>query len=84
MRVKFTDVFDYTPSGERRIVIRHRPDGGDEKDGIYTVKRECGDAAIAAGKGHEVQTFNGADPAKFDHDGNGNPGGSRRRRQKAG
>lgn len=76
MRVKFSEVFDYVPSGDRRVVIRHRPDGGVEKDGVYTVKRECGEAAVAAGKASEVEPFNGADPAAFDHDKDGKPGGS--------
>lgn len=43
MRVKFLRPYLYTPTGERRVTIRYRADA------IYTVKRECGEAAIAAG-----------------------------------
>ncbi|KAK0350347.1 hypothetical protein LTR94_029390, partial [Friedmanniomyces endolithicus] len=43
MRIKFTRDYDYTPSGERRVTIAFKA-GMTE-----TVKRECGEAAIAAG-----------------------------------
>lgn len=70
MRIKFIGDYDYTPSGERRVTIAY-------KAGMtLTVKREAGEAAIAAGAGVEVKPFNGADLAKFDHDGDGEPGGS--------
>ena len=71
MRVKFTADFDYTPSAERRVTIAY--EAGQE----LTVKREAGEAAIAAGRAEEVEPFNGADPAKFDHDNDGAPGGSK-------
>jgi hypothetical protein len=70
MRVKFTEDFDYTPSRERRVTVAYK--AGME----LTVKREAGTAAIALGRAVEVQPFNGADPAAFDHDGDGQPGGS--------
>jgi hypothetical protein len=50
MRVRFVDQFDYRPSGDPRVTLRFRADGGAEKDGVYTVKRECGLAAVAAKK----------------------------------
>lgn len=77
MKVQFTKAYDYTPSGERRVQIAYSPDGGPHGDGRYTVKRECGDAAIAEGSARDM-TFNGADPALFDHDKSGEPGGSMR------
>lgn len=71
MRVRFTKDYDYTPSQERRVTIAY-------KEGMeLTVKREAGEAAIAAGRAEEVEPFNGADPAKFDHDQDGAPGGSK-------
>lgn len=70
MRVKFSKDFDYTPSQERRVLIAYK--AGME----LTVKREAGEAAVAAGRAEEVEPFNGADPAKFDHDGRDGPGGS--------
>lgn len=71
MRVMFTADFDYTPSAERRVTIAYK--AGQE----LTVKREAGEAAIAAGRAEEVEPFNGADPAQFDHDNDGTPGGSK-------
>lgn len=77
MKVKFSAVFEFTPPEEARITVVYRPDGGPAGDGVYhKVRRACGEAAIAAGKGRDW-TFNGADPAKFDHDGNGSPGGAK-------
>lgn len=76
MKVQFTEDYDYTPSGERRIQIAFKSDGGPHGDGRYTVKRECGEAAIADGKARDM-TFNGADPALFDHDNSGAPGGGK-------
>ena len=54
MRVRFTEPYDYTPSEEPRVLIAFSPNGGAEKDGAYTVRRECGEAAIRAGKAEEV------------------------------
>jgi len=71
MRVRFTKDYDYTPSQERRVTIAYS--AGQE----LTVKREAGEAAIAAGRAEEVEPFNGAEPAKFDHDQDGEPGGSK-------
>lgn len=73
MRIQFTKDFDYTPSAERRVTIAYKA-GMTE-----TVKREAGEAAIAAGAGREVKPFNGAPLDKVDHDGDGRPGGSRRK-----
>lgn len=71
MRIKFLADYDYTPSQERRVTIAYK--AGQE----LTVKREAGEAAIAAGSAEEVEPFNGAEPAKFDHDNDGAPGGSK-------
>lgn len=70
MRVRFTEAFDYTPSEEPRVLIAFSPNGGSEKDGAYTVRRECGEAAVKAGKAVEIAL----DP--LDHDGDGRKGGS--------
>lgn len=47
MRVRFTKDFDYKPTSQSTIAYR----AGMEE----TVKRECGDQAIAAGKAEEVR-----------------------------
>lgn len=70
MRIKFIKDYDYTPTGERRVTIAFKA-GMTE-----TVKREAGEAAIAAEAGVEVKPFNGAPLNKVDHDGDGRPGGS--------
>jgi len=70
MRVRFTEAFDYTPSEEPRVLIAFSPNGGSEKDGAYTVRRECGEAAVKAGKAVEIA------PGPLDHDGDGRKGGS--------
>lgn len=64
MRVRFSHDFDYTPSGEPRVTIAYL--AGMEE----TVKREAGEAAVAAGKAVEI-----AHP--LDHDGDGRKGGSK-------
>lgn len=61
MRVQFSSVFDYLPSAAPRVSIRYRPDGGAAGDGTYTVKRECGRAAVAAGKAKVVRAPRGGD-----------------------
>ena len=71
MRIKFNANYDYTPSGERRVTIAYKAGT------TLTVKREAGEAAIAAGAGVEVPHFNGAPLDKVDHDGDGRAGGSR-------
>jgi len=48
MRVMFTEDFDYTPSGEPAVQIAYK--AGME----LTVKREAGDAAVAAGRAKEL------------------------------
>ncbi|MCC4295850.1 hypothetical protein [Brevundimonas aurantiaca] len=55
MRVRFTAPFDYTPAEEPRVLIAYSPIGGEEKDGEYTVRRECGEAAVAQGKAVAVK-----------------------------
>lgn len=56
MRVKFTEDFSYRPSGERRVTVLYCKDGGPNGDGDYGhVKREAGEAAIAAGAAHEIK-----------------------------
>lgn len=49
MHVRFTDDFDYTPSDDHRILIEYR------KGHELTVRREAGEAAIAAGKAVEIK-----------------------------
>lgn len=49
MRVRFTDDFDYTPADDHRILVEYR------KGHELTVKREAGEAAVAAGKAVEVE-----------------------------
>lgn len=71
MRVSFNRDFDYTPSAERRVTIAFKA-GTTE-----TVKREAGEAAIAADAAVEVKHFNNAPLDKVDHDGDGRAGGSR-------
>lgn len=70
MRVRFTEPYDYTPSEEPRVLIAFSPNGGAEKDGVYSVRRECGEAAVKAGKAVEIA------PDPLDHDGDGRKGGS--------
>jgi hypothetical protein len=60
MRVRFVDQFDYRPSGDPRVIVVYRPDGGVEKDGVYTVKRECGCEAISSGRAVLVRAPRGA------------------------
>lgn len=71
MRVKFSKDFDYTPSEDRRVLIAYKAGWAG------TIRREAGEAAVAAGRAEEIEPFNGADPEKFDHDGDGFPGGSK-------
>lgn len=68
---QLTEPYDYTPSEEPRVLIAFSPVGGPSKDGVYTVRRECGEGAVKAGKAVEV----GADP--LDHDGDGRKGGAK-------
>lgn len=49
MRVRFTDDYDYVPSGHPRVLIAYR------KGMDLTVKREAGEAAVAAGKAVEIK-----------------------------
>lgn len=55
MRVRFREPYDYTPSEEPRVLIAFSPTGGADKNGTYTVRRECGEAAVKAGKAVEVE-----------------------------
>lgn len=50
MKVRFTADFDYTPSLKRRVTYAFRAGWSG------TVKRECGEAAIAAGTAEEIET----------------------------
>lgn len=68
MRVRFTRDYDYTPTGERRVTIAYKA-GATE-----TVKRECGDAAVAAKAAVEIDQ---PAPDPLDHDQNGRKGGSK-------
>lgn len=49
MRVRFTEPYDYTPSANRRVTYAYAA-GAEE-----TVKRECGEAAVKAGKAVEIE-----------------------------
>lgn len=69
MRVRFTKDFDYTPTGERRVTIAYK--AGHE----LTVKREAGEAAVAAGRAVEVAA---AGNDALDHDGDGRKGGAKK------
>lgn len=82
-RVRFTARYIFTPNGRRFSAVVY-PAGHEGP-----VTRECADKAIAAGVAVRVKSprgrpgdagpagdFNGADPAAFDHDGDGAPGGS--------
>lgn len=71
MRVRFNEPYDYTPSEEPRVLIAFSPVGGPNRDGVYTVRRECGEAAVKAVKAVEVAS----DP--LDHDGDGRKGGTK-------
>lgn len=71
MHVRFLADYDYTPSADRRITIAYK--AGQER----SVRRECGEAAIALGRAEEIA------PDPLDHDGAGRKGGSRARRAKA-
>lgn len=93
--VRFTRDYNYTPSADRRMTTHYKTGCA------YPVKRECAEAAIAAGAAASIATpargeapeaapaqadggvFNGADPAAFDHDGDGHPGGSLPKRRRA-
>lgn len=56
MRVRFTEPYDYTPSAARRVTYAYAA-GAEE-----TVKRECGEAAVKAGKAVEID----APPRHYD------------------
>jgi hypothetical protein len=56
MRVKFSKTFNYRPTGERRVSIRYLE--GSE----HTVKREAGEAAVAAGYAKEVKVKGKSEP----------------------
>ena len=75
MRVKFLANYDYTPSAERRTTFAYF--AGQEE----TVKRECGEAAIAAGAAEEIaapskKPLSPAQIKALDGDNNGGAGGS--------
>lgn len=53
-RVEFSDDYRYRPSAVRQICIKYRAGRA------YTVKRECADAAVAAGAGVEIKPPNRA------------------------
>lgn len=59
MRVQFVEQYDYRPSGDPRITVRYLSGGGPAKDGVYTVKRECGRNAVTAGKAKVVRAPRG-------------------------
>lgn len=50
MKVRFTEPYDYTPSLRPQVTIAF-PAGW-----AGAVKRECGEAAVAAGKAVEIET----------------------------
>lgn len=72
-KVRFVQDFDYRPSEAPGAVLAY------QAGKTYTVKRECADQAVAAGAAQLVAgdlRFNGAPAEAFDHDGDGQPGGS--------
>lgn len=73
MRVKFTDDYRYVPTEDRRVTVRFK------KGYEGTVRREAGEAAVAAGKATEV----GKAANLEDHDGDGKPGGDASAKGKA-
>lgn len=62
MKVRFTADFDYTPTARRQVTFAYKA-GPD----TITVKRECGEQAVAAGKAIEVLTE--TTPEAPSHDG---------------
>lgn len=61
MRVKFTAPFDYAPAGEPFTTIEYLPDGGPAGDGVYTVKAEAGEKAVALGLAQVEKPVKGED-----------------------
>lgn len=61
MKVRFTADFDYRP--RTQVTIAYKADPAR----VHTVKRECGEQAIAAGKAVEVQSE--TTPEAPSHDG---------------
>lgn len=51
MQVRFIRPFDYVPSLERRVTIAYPAN----PKLVRTVKRECGEAAVAAGAAVEIK-----------------------------
>lgn len=56
MWIQFSDKFDFTPARQPRTSLAYRADGGPFGDGRYSVTRECGRAAKAAGRAVDVAT----------------------------
>lgn len=63
MKVRFIADFDYTPSGRRQVTIAYKA-----SPATLTVKRECGEQAIAAGKAIEIKETETPEAPR--HDGN--------------
>lgn len=82
-RVRFIADYDYRPTGAGNALLAYKAGKS------YTVKRECAAIAVLLGKAVDVDVpprpqgrFNYADEHKFDHDGDGAAGGSRRGRRR--
>lgn len=67
--IHLTDIITPDPPAKPFLRDRRPPAGAPSDE--YEPHCTCG-----------VIPFNGADPAKFDHDDNGAPGGSKKRRQR--
>lgn len=52
--VRFSRVFNYTPSRERRVTLSYRPDGATQ--GVYSVTKGCADKAVAEGAAERIRT----------------------------
>jgi len=64
MKVRFKTNFDWKPEGDARSYhLAFRADRGVDGRGLYTVTRECGAAAIAAGVATAEEPQQDAPPA---------------------
>lgn len=72
MKVRFLRPWPYTPSRNRQVTLEY-PAGFEG-----TVKRECGEAAVAAGAAEELADVTSADPSEVDADADAATASSRR------
>jgi hypothetical protein len=71
--VIFTEAFDFTPKEDRRVTMSYRA-GPDP----VSVRKDCADQAIAAGKAKKAPAPSRKKPGQdpLDHDNDGRKGGS--------